>query len=326
METTTYTVIVSADKSGLRLDRLLAETVPTLSRVRWRLLIEGGHVDRLGGGVVLEPDRKVGAGEVYTVLVPPVAPFMVEVPGPEEMALPIVYEDAEVIVVDKPAGLVVHPGAGNREHTLVNALLAHCPGGLSSIGGPWRPGIVHRLDKDTSGLMVVAKTDAAHMVLSRQFQAHTVERVYQALVWGCPLPPEGRITLNIGRSPANPTKMAALARGGKAAATAYRTLRTFNACAALVECRPATGRTHQIRVHLSAIGHPVVGDRVYASGAGAGARAPARVLAAAAARLARQALHAHVIGFDHPGAGGRLRFVSDLPSDIIAMIEELENL
>lgn len=326
MEPITYTVTVTADKSGLRLDRLLAETVPTLSRVRWRLLIEGGHVDRLGSGIVVEPDRRVGAGEVYTVLVPAFAPFAVEAPRPEAIALAVVYEDAELIVLDKPAGLVVHPGAGNREHTLVNALLAHCPEGLSSIGGPWRPGIVHRLDKDTSGLMVAAKTDAAHTLLTRQFQAHTIERVYQAVVWGHPDPPAGRVTFSIGRSPANPTRMAAVTHGGKEAATAYQTLRAVGGHAALVECRPATGRTHQIRVHMAAIGHPLVADGVYGSGARRGLAPAPDAARAAAARLGRQALHAQVIGFDHPSGRGRLRFFADVPFDIRTLTESLEEI
>jgi 23S rRNA pseudouridine1911/1915/1917 synthase len=324
MEATTYTVTVTADKAGLRLDRLLAEAVPTLSRVRWRLLIEGGHVDRLGLGLVVEPDRKVGAGEVYTVLVPPVAPFTVEQPRPQPMPLAIVYEDADLIVVDKPAGLVVHPGAGNSDRTLVNALLAHCPEGLSTLGGPWRPGIVHRLDKDTSGLIVVAKSDAAHMALSRQFQRHSVDRVYQALVWGRPDPPEGRVALCIGRSPVNPTRMAAVAKGGKEAATMYRTTRVFGTRAALVECRPETGRTHQIRVHLAAIGHPVVGDGTYGGGTRRATPRPEPSLDVAVARLGRQALHARVIGFDHPRGGERRWFSSELHNDIKEMMNFLD--
>jgi 23S rRNA pseudouridine1911/1915/1917 synthase len=323
MEATTYTVTVTADKAGWRLDRLLAESVPALSRVRWRLLIEGGHVDADGEGVVLAADRRVRAGETYSVLVPPVAPFLVIDAAPQPYPLDILYEDSHLIVLDKPAGLVVHPGAGNPDHTLVNALLAHCPGGLSSIGAPLRPGIVHRLDKDTSGLLVVAKTDRIHADLARQFADHSVERAYYALVWGVPVPASGSVRARIGRSPTNPTKMAAVTSGGKAAETRYRVLRPLAGIAALLECRPATGRTHQIRVHMASIGHPLIGDRTYGGGPRQASAYPVAVRDGAA-HLGRQALHAFVIGFDHPETAERLRFSLDLPNDIKELIKILE--
>jgi 23S rRNA pseudouridine1911/1915/1917 synthase len=282
-------------------------------------------VDVDGEGVVLAADRRVRAGECYSVLVPPVPPFLMVNASPQPRPLDIRYEDEDLIVLNKPAGLVVHPGAGNPDQTLVNALLAHGSGRLSSIGAPLRPGIVHRLDKETSGLLVVAKTDAAHLGLARQFADHSVERAYYALVWGIPTPAEGTVRLRIGRSPANPVKMAAVTSGGKAAETRYRVLRPLAGIAALLECRPATGRTHQIRVHMTAIGHPLVGDRVYGSTSRQTPRLPA-TLRDRVAGLGRQALHAFLIGFDHPTTGERLRFSIDLSTDINDLTEFLEAL
>ena len=217
-------------------------------------------MEALGRGIVADPALRVRAGEIFTVTVPAAPPAL---PRPQAMPLAIVYEDEHLIVIDKPAGLVVHAGAGNPDGTLVNALVAHCPQRLSSIGAPLRPGIVHRLDKDTSGLLVVAKTDAAHVALARQFAEHSVERAYQALVWGNPIPSVGRIERAVGRSRHHRTRMAVVSRGGKAAVTDYKTVRTFGSTASLVECRLATGRTHQIRVHMASIGNPIMGDAVY---------------------------------------------------------------
>lgn len=320
-----YTVAVAPDKAGLRLDRLLAGALPALSRARVRLLIVGGHVQLSDGEAVFAPDRRVRPGESFVVRVPEIPPFVTALPAAQPMPLAIVYEDPHLIVLDKPAGLVVHPGAGNADGTLVNALLAHCPGHLSSIGSPLRPGIVHRLDKDTSGLLVVAKTDAAHLDLARQFARHSVKRAYWALVWGEPIPAEGRIDHPIGRSPQVPTKMAAVVRGGKAAETRYRTLRRFGTLASLLECRLATGRTHQIRVHMAAIGYPLIGDRVY----GGTARLPAgsgcpRDVRDAAEALAGQALHALELGFIHPATGNEISFTARLPLHIRALISVLE--
>jgi 23S rRNA pseudouridine1911/1915/1917 synthase len=316
MSVTTYTVMVAEDKSGSRLDRLLADALPALSRTRLKVLIEGGRVNAAGRGPVVDPSRRVQGGEAYTVAVPEAAPAA---PEPQPMPLDIVFEDGHLVVVEKPAGLVVHPGAGNPDGTLVNGLLARCAGGLSTIGGIKRPGIVHRLDKDTSGLIVVAKTDAAHLALVRQFAEHSVERAYFAVVWGVPHPRHGQVSGAIGRSTANRKKMAVVARGGKPALTRYRVLRTFGDVASLIECRPATGRTHQIRVHMTIAGHPLLGDSVYGQG-----RRRARVLPEPVcngiAAFNRQALHAYLIGFTHPEDGRRLAFKSVLPHDINELI------
>jgi 23S rRNA pseudouridine1911/1915/1917 synthase len=323
MENPTYTVTVTVDKAGLRLDQLLASTVPELSRMRLKLLIEGGHVDLVGGGIALAPARRVSLGEVFAVMVPPVAPFVVPDSTPEPMPLVVVHEDDDVIVIDKPPGLVVHPGAGNPTGTVVNGLLAHCQGRLSSIGGPLRPGIVHRLDKDTSGLMVAAKTDAAHLHLATQFARHWVERVYYALVWGVPRAAEGVIEHSIGRSPINPTRMAVVPKGGKRARTAYRTLQRFGDRASLIECRPTTGRTHQIRVHMAAIGHPLMGDGAYGDAARRNGEASDAVRSAVA-KLGRQALHAYVIGFEHPSQHTQFCFEVPMANDISQLITCLE--
>jgi 23S rRNA pseudouridine1911/1915/1917 synthase len=240
------------------------------------------------------------------------------------LALDIRFEDAHLIVIDKPPGLVVHPAPGNPDGTLVNALLAHCGSSLAGIGGVRRPGIVHRLDKDTSGLMVVAKTDLAYQALSRDFAARRIDRAYAGFVWGVPHPPEGEIAGNIGRSAANRKKMAVLgAGGGRPALTHYRVERRFKTAAALVECRLATGRTHQIRVHLAHIGYPLIGDPVYGGRTG---RAIARSGAsgARAAQFRRQALHARRLGFVHPAQGRAMVFDSALPPDLHELFIVLE--
>jgi 23S rRNA pseudouridine1911/1915/1917 synthase len=323
MENLIYTVPVTDDKIGLRLDQLLVLALPAVSRVRARMLIEGGHVDVVGGGVVLMPDRRVRTDEIFTVMVPAVPPFVDVEVSPQPMDLTVAYEDEQLLVLDKPPGLVVHPGAGNPDQTLVNALRARCGDRLSSIGGPVRPGIVHRLDKDTSGLMVVAKTDAAHLALARQFAAHSVERAYYALVWGSPEPSQGRILDRIGRSPVNPTRMAVVVRGGKRAETAYQVLRRCGRLASLVECRPATGRTHQIRVHMANRGHPLVGDDLYGGGPRS-QRSVAPEVTEAVSRFGRQALHAYVIGFEHPTEHRSLRLSIPLAKDINQLIKSLE--
>jgi len=311
--------------AGARLDRLLAAGLPALSRTRLKALIEQGRVT-LAGATIADPSHRVKPGETFVVVVPAPVPAA---PRPQEIPLSIVYEDDEVIVIDKPAGLVVHPAAGSRENTLVNALLAHCGGSLSGIGGVMRPGIVHRLDKDTSGLMVVAKTDAAHAALVRQIQARTMTRAYRAVVWGTPRPAEGEITGAIGRHPRSRKKMAVVTRGGKPAATRYKLVRRLGSAASLVECRLSSGRTHQIRVHMAAIGHPVVGDPVYGGRPRAAKRrgaGPAAAQLAAAKRLGRQALHAFLIEFNHPVTRERLTFSSALPRDINALIQSLDKL
>ena len=306
-------VTVGEGEAGERLDRLLATRLTTMSRTRLKRLVETGQVS-LSGATIKDPSLRVKLGQDFLVDLPsPVA----DRPLPQAMALEIVYEDEHLIVLNKPAGLVVHPAPGNPENTLVNALLAHCGQSLSGIGGVKRPGIVHRLDKDTSGLMVVAKTDLAHHQLSAAFATRDLTRSYLALVRGVPQPREGKIETRIGRSPTNRKKMSVVTRGGKAAITFYRVLRAFGSAAALVECRLATGRTHQIRVHLAAKGHPLVGDQVYG-------RSRGTALPPAAQTFPRQALHANVIGFRHPAGGQSLLFSSELPSDIANLIKSLE--
>jgi len=319
MPETTYTVPVAEDKAGTRLDRLLADALPAVSRTRLKALMLDGLVAGPDGAPVPDPARKARAGETYTVIVPRPRPA---VPRPQDIALDVVYEDADVIVVNKPAGLVVHPAPGHPDGTLVNALLRHCGDSLSGIGGVTRPGIVHRLDKDTSGLLVAAKNDAAHQGLSAQFADHRVERAYRAVVWGVPRPRAGGITGNIGRSPRNRKKMAVVEKGGKTATTHYKVVRPLGAAASLVECRLTTGRTHQIRVHLASIGHAVVGDPMYG-------RRPRGLSAPQRARVAafdHQALHAYIIGFSHPKTAGILKFEAKIPNNIIELMEILNEI
>lgn len=312
---TTERVTVGDGEGGERLDRLLAARLGALSRTRLKRLVEAGQVS-LAGAAIKDPAMRVKPGQSFLIALPaPVA----DQPEPQAMALTIVYEDEHLVVIDKPPGLVVHPAPGNPDRTLVNALLAHCGESLAGIGGVKRPGIVHRLDKDTSGLMVVAKSELAHQKLSSAFAAHTIERAYLALVRGVPNPRQGTIATRIGRSKTNRKKMAVVAQGGKEAITRYRVLRSFGTKAALIECRLATGRTHQIRVHLAAKHHPLIGDQIY--GRTPGAALPLEVRA-----FPRQALHAQRLGFRHPADGRELRFVSELPSDMTDLIKILESI
>ncbi len=316
-------VTARAEDAGERLDRLLAANLAGLSRTRLKHLVEGGQVT-MDGATITDPSMRVKPGQSFTVRLPEA---VADKPAPQAMDLSIVYEDSHLLVIDKPAGLVVHPAPGNLDRTLVNALLAHCGDSLAGIGGVKRPGIVHRLDKDTSGLMVVAKNDLAHAALTADFAAHRITRAYQALVWGVPQPRQGEIAGRIGRSPRNRKKMAVLREGGKPAVTRYRVLQSFRDVAALVECRLATGRTHQIRVHMTEKGHPLIGDQTYGN-----SRSPARLKALPAALLAeistfpRQALHAVVIGFNHPATGEYLEFTSSVPPDIWALSSSLNSL
>lgn len=308
-------VTISAEAAGQRLDRALADALPDVSRERLKALIGEGCV--IGkAGQRLAPSYRVSAGEAFEVDIPEAAPAEAQ---PQPIPLNIVYEDADLVVVDKPAGLVVHPAAGNLDGTLVNALLHHCAGQLSGIGGVARPGIVHRIDKDTSGLLVVAKTDFAHDRLSRQFAAHSVGRRYAAVVAGRPLPPTGRIEGAIGRSSRNRKKMDIVAEGrGKHAVTHYSTLQPLKD-AALVECRLETGRTHQVRVHMASIGHPLLGDPLYGRTRGVH-RDPLRSL-----NFDRQALHARSLQFIHPRTEENLAFESPLPDDMQNLIGALAN-
>ncbi len=307
---------VGETDQGERLDRWLAR-VSTLSRTQSKRLIEAGAVV-LDGIAVIDPAAKVRPGQGYALTLPEPA---ADRPAAQPMALIIPYEDDDLLVVDKPAGLVVHPAPGNPDHTLVNALIAHCGEGLRGIGGVKRPGIVHRLDKDTSGLMVVAKTDLAHRKLSEDFAARRIERAYTAIVWGVP-PAAGEIEGAIGRSPRDRKKMALVA-GGKPAITRFRRVASFGTVAARLECRLATGRTHQIRVHLSSSGHPLIGDPTYGRSRQAALSAMPPDTAGFVARFPRQALHAFLLGFAHLADGRPLRFTSALPDDLQELLRHL---
>ena len=299
--------------AGGRLDKGLAEATG-LSRARVQSLIALGAVV-VDGKAATQPSAKVAADASFTIKVPPTADPEARA---QDIPLAVVFEDEHLIVIDKPAGLVVHPAVGNLDGTLVNALLHHCAGQLSGIGGVARPGIVHRIDKDTSGLLVVAKTNAAHEGLARQFADHSIERAYLAVCNGHPTSAEGTISARVGRSDANRKKMAVLPKEssrGKHAVTHYKTLRKMPHCS-LVECRLETGRTHQVRVHLASIGHPLVGDPVY----GRASSALRPILQKLGFR--RQALHAAVLGFIHPVTGHRLSFSSALPADMAELIDE----
>ena len=316
-KTTSLDIAVPPGAEGERLDRLLANALSDRSRTFLKRLIEDGGVVS-GGETIVEPSRKVKPGESFAVSIPAAVDAA---PQGQDIPLDVVHEDDDLIVVDKPAGLVVHPAPGNPDGTLVNALIAHCGDSLQGIGGVRRPGIVHRLDKDTSGLLVAAKTGPAHGGLTAQFTDRTVERAYAAFVWGLPNPAAGSIEGNIGRSPRNRKKMAVRKAGGREAKTNYITEPVFGTGAAtLMECRLETGRTHQIRVHLAHIKHPVIGDPVYGGGTTRPRKAAIGEEAATlVAKLNRQALHARLVGFVHPVTGEPLRFVSPLPLDLAGL-------
>jgi 23S rRNA pseudouridine1911/1915/1917 synthase len=311
---------VTDAEAGERLDRLLAARIAGLSRSRLKTLVLEGRV-ALAGRTIRDPGHRVNAGDAIVVEVPPAEPAK---PRPEAIPLTVVYEDEDLIVIDKPAGLVVHPAAGNWTGTLVNALIAHCGESLSGIGGVRRPGIVHRLDKDTTGLMAVAKTDRAHQGLAEQFADHgrsgPLARGYLAFAWGVPDRPKGTIEAPVGRHPRARERMG-VHPDGRTAVTHWTLSETFagrdgSPAASLIACRLETGRTHQIRVHLAHIGHPVLGDKVYGRGFATKAALLAPAGRAALGRLERQALHAHLLGFDHPVTRRFLEFHSELPDDL----------
>ena len=325
-----HALTATADAAGLRLDKFLSTQLPDISRSRLRALIEAGCVS-LEGATLGEPSHRVKPGATYAVVVPPAEPAL---PSAESIPLTIVFEDAHVIVVDKPAGLVVHPAAGHASGTLVNALIAHCGDSLSGIGGVKRPGIVHRLDKDTSGLLVVAKNDAAHKSLSEQFAAHgrdgRLHRAYLAIVWGLPKPKAGRIEAALGRKPANRTRMAVMRREevGRHSVTHYEVMAGLpkgevTPPASLVRCTLETGRTHQVRVHMAHIGHPLLGDAIYGAGFLSSVRKLNPQAREALAALGRQALHAAELSFEHPKSAKNMKFSSKLPDDMDRLLTAL---
>ncbi|MGF1464445.1 MAG: RluA family pseudouridine synthase [Maricaulaceae bacterium] len=322
------TAVADDTAHGARLDRWMAALWPDLSRSRCKALVEAGRLS-LDDAVLRDPSAKVRAGGRYSLALPPPEPAT---PKPEAMSLDVQYEDADLIVLNKPAGLAVHPAAGHWTGTLVHGLLHHCAGQLSGIGGVERPGIVHRLDKDTSGVMVVAKTDPAHQSLTRQFADRSIARAYIACCRGAPNPRAGRVDAALARSSADRKKMAvSQSEAAKPAITNYETLTVYGQipgaaigrpAASQVECRLETGRTHQIRVHMAHIGCPLIGDPVY----GKGRRVKAEGDAEPIAEFRRQALHARLLGFDHPRTGQRLTFTADPPKDMQRLIKFLEAL
>lgn len=315
-------VTFDASASGERLDRALAAALPALTRSRVKALIESRRVALADGTTIEEPSRKVKTGDCVSVDVPEPEPAM---PEPQALALDILHEDEDLIVLDKPAGIVVHPAPGNPDGTLVNALLAHCGASLSGIGGVRRPGIVHRLDKDTSGVMVVAKNDRTHTALSRLFAAHDLTRIYKVLVWGAPKSRSGTIDAAIARHPIHRKRMTVRRAGGKRAVTDYWVEQTFgpplHPVASLVGAKLQTGRTHQVRVHMAHIGCPVVGDPLY----GRGGRGRNGQVPEALTAFKRQALHAAVLEFRHPGTGNVMKFASQLPQDFRNLMASLND-
>jgi len=316
-----HRVVIDAALAGARLDRALSDALGAagLSRSRLKSLLDQGCVTA-GGLTIVDASLRVKPGQEFVVAVP--AAETAE-PVPQDIPLVVPYEDADLLVIDKPAGMVVHPAAGNADGTLVNALLAHCGDNLSGIGGVRRPGIVHRLDKDTSGLMVVAKNDRAHQGLSAQFADRSLSRTYRAVAWGTPQPREGEIEGNIGRHPTDRKRMAHLEEGGKPALTLYRVVKARGLTASLVECKLMTGRTHQIRVHMAECGWPLMGDPLYGKVRPARLKELEEPLRGLAARFPRQALHAAALVFRHPLTGRRMEFTSPLPDDMQNLIVQL---
>jgi len=315
-----HTACWPSDAKPVRLDKASATVFPDVSRSRIKNMITDGHM-KIDGVTLTDPSTKVKPGQTLSLNIPEAAPAE---PIPQNIPLDIVYEDEHLLVINKPAGMVVHPAAGNHDGTLVNALLFHCGDSLSGIGDVKRPGIVHRIDKDTSGLMVVAKNDTAHAGLAEQFAAHTLDRAYKAIAWGYVSPESGEYEGNIGRNPKDRKKMAVVPHGGKAALSRYKTLKHFGQIATLVECRLATGRTHQIRVHFSANDHSLIGDPLYERITKHDMRKIPLSVKGFITNFGRQALHAYRIGFNHPILNTFLEFEATTPKDMIDLIEALE--
>lgn len=310
--------------AGERLDKFLAAVHTDLSRSRIKALVLQGNAE-VNGQTQFDPSAKVSIGDEIVITIPPAKEAE---PQPEDIPLDIVFEDDDLIVINKPEGMVVHPSVGNWSGTLVNALLFHCRDTLSGIGGVLRPGIVHRIDKDTSGLLVISKNDKTHKGLQDQFAAHTVTRTYVALVWGNLRRSSGTIDGNIGRSRTNRQKMALLKEGGRPATTHYKVLKRFgqqsDPILTLIECQLETGRTHQIRVHLASIGHPLVGDQTYGRNRIARKKGLSDQVRAELMSFDRQALHAQTLGFNHPKKGQPCSFNSDLPNDFKQLLSLLD--
>jgi 23S rRNA pseudouridine1911/1915/1917 synthase len=301
-----YKIQPDESHESIRLDLFLTKILPDLSRARAQALIDTSCVTN-NQAKKISASSKVKSANIYNIFVPEA---ITADPLPQDIQLNIIYEDADLIVIDKPIGLVMHPAPGNEDQTLVNALLHHCGESLSGIGGVKRPGIVHRLDKDTSGLVVIAKNDITHQDLTRQFSDRSIDRAYKALVWGIPHPLNGSVEGHIGRHPTNRKKMAVVKHNGRYALTHYKTLKTFSPFASLIECKLATGRTHQIRVHLASIGHPVIGDPVYG-----GLKFPKKfnneMIQQEIENHKGQLLHAFRLGFIHPISKKHLVFESN---------------
>ena len=312
---------VEPNQQGQRLDRFLSECFKQLSRSQIQRLIAAGNLS-CDDNLIVDNAFKVRCGDIYQLEIP--EPEEAN-PEPEDIPLDIVYEDKDLIVVNKPAGMTVHPAPGAYGGTLVNALLFHCKDNLSGIGGVKRPGIVHRIDKDTSGLIVAAKNDITHRGLCDQFFVHSIERTYQAIVYGTPNPLQGKIETNIGRSPYDRKKMAVLQSGGKVAITNYKTLEIFGRAASLVECKLETGRTHQIRVHMSSLGCNLIGDKVYEKAKRTSIVFGSDELKKEVLTFPRQALHAKTLGFVHPVLGLYMQFSSELPDDMSMLLNRLRN-
>ena len=314
--------MVNKDYKGVRIDKFLALSFPDLSRSQIQRLIKEGNVS-CDDNIIADNAFKVREDDVYQIFVPPAVDAD---PEPENIPLDIVYEDDDLIVVNKPAGMTVHPAPGAYHGTLVNALLFHCGASLSGIGGVKRPGIVHRIDKDTSGLLVVAKNDAAHRFLSEQFFEHSIERTYYALVYGLPNPLTGTITGSIGRSPYDRKKMAIVSSGGKTAVTHYKTVEAFKNVAALVKCNLETGRTHQIRVHMASIGCNLIGDQLYEKAKKSMIKGVDENVKQMINSFPRQALHATTLGFIHPRSKLFVQFESAFPQDFQNLYNTLKNI
>jgi 23S rRNA pseudouridine1911/1915/1917 synthase len=308
----------SADSDPVRLDQYLCRELVTETRSAVQRLIESGNI--LVNDKQVRSSLKLRCGDRISVDIP--EPVTAQ-PLPESIPLEVLYEDSELIVINKPAGMVVHPGAGNSSGTLVNALLAHCSD-LSGIGGELRPGVVHRLDKGTSGVMVAAKNDRAHQALSAQFSVHSIKRIYQALVYGNPSEDSGKVEGIIGRHPTERLRLSGKARHGKHAVTRWR-VRSRYARVALVELRLETGRTHQIRVHMTEAGFPLVGDPLYPDG-GRFNNITDPKLRKLITALGRQALHARILGFIHPITKSYLEFSAEMPADMAGLLEYLDSL